>query len=135
MLFRMKTSSTRDWLKWKWLTKSSTDKNIETQQLSCDWKYNRVIPFHFGKRRLINNISSVQFSHSVVSDSLQPHELQHARPPCPSRTPGIHSNTRPSSQWCHPAYNIYNHILVHISKIIYQKFMPRYLPEKIERLF
>ena len=47
-------------------------------------------------------ISSVQFSHSVVSDSLRPHELQHARPPCPSPTPGVHSNSHPSSQWCHP---------------------------------
>ena len=48
-------------------------------------------------------ISSVQFSRSVVSDSLRPHESQHARPPCPSPTPGVHSNSRPSSQWCHPA--------------------------------
>ena len=47
--------------------------------------------------------SSVQFSHSVVSDSLRPHELQHARPPCPSPTPGVHSNSHPLSQWCHPA--------------------------------
>ena len=47
--------------------------------------------------------TSVQFSHSVVSDSLRPHELQHARPPCPSPTPGVHSNSRPSSPWCHPA--------------------------------
>ena len=46
---------------------------------------------------------SVQFSHSVVSDSLQPHEWQHTRPPCPSPTPGVHSDSRPSSQWCHPA--------------------------------
>ena len=46
---------------------------------------------------------SVQFSHSVVSDSLQPYESQHARPPCPSPSPGVHSNSRPSSQWCHPA--------------------------------
>ena len=48
-------------------------------------------------------ISSVQFSRSVVSDSSQPHESQHARPPCPSPTPGVHSDSRPSSQWCHPA--------------------------------
>ena len=48
-------------------------------------------------------ISSVQFSCSVVSDSLQPHESQHARPPCPSPTPGVHSDSRPSSRWCHPA--------------------------------
>ena len=47
--------------------------------------------------------SLVQFSHSVVSDSLRPHESQHARPPCPSPTPGLHSNSRPSSRWCHPA--------------------------------
>ena len=46
---------------------------------------------------------SVQFSHSVVSDSLWPHELQHARPPCPSTTPRVHSNLHPSSRWCHPA--------------------------------
>ena len=47
--------------------------------------------------------SSVQFSHSVVSDSLWPHESQHARPPCPSPTPGVYSNSCPSSRWCHPA--------------------------------
>ena len=48
-------------------------------------------------------LSSVQFSHSVVSDSLRPHELQHARPPCPSQTPGFYSNSCPSSRWWHPA--------------------------------
>ena len=47
--------------------------------------------------------SSVQFSHLVVSDSLWSHELLHARPPCPSPTPGVHPNPCPSSQWCHPA--------------------------------
>ena len=47
--------------------------------------------------------SSVQFSRSVVSDSLQPQELQHARPPCPSPTPRVHSNSRPLSWWSHPA--------------------------------
>ena len=46
--------------------------------------------------------SSVQSSHSVVSDSLRPHESQHARPPCPLPTPGDYSNSCPSSQWCHP---------------------------------
>ena len=46
---------------------------------------------------------SVQFSRSVVSDSLRPHELQHARPPCPSPTPRVHSDSCPSSWWCHPA--------------------------------
>ena len=47
--------------------------------------------------------SSVQFSRSVVSDSLQPHKPQHAGPPCPSLTPGVHPNPCPSSRWCHPA--------------------------------
>ena len=47
--------------------------------------------------------SSVQFSRSVLSDSLQLHELQHSRPPCPSPTTGLHLNSRLSSQWCHPA--------------------------------
>ena len=47
-------------------------------------------------------LSSVQFSRSVMSDSLQPHESQHTRPPCPSPTPRVHSNSCPSSRWCHP---------------------------------
>ena len=51
----------------------------------------------------LSQLNSVQFSRSVMSNSLWPHELQHARPPCPSSTPGIHSNSCPLSQWCHPA--------------------------------
>ena len=47
--------------------------------------------------------SSVQLSCSVVSDSLRPHESQHARPPCPSPTPGVYPNSCPLSRWCHPA--------------------------------
>ena len=47
--------------------------------------------------------SSVHFSGSVVTDSLQPHELQHARPPCPSPSPGVHTDSHPLSPWCHPA--------------------------------
>ena len=48
-------------------------------------------------------ICPVQFSHSVMSDSLRPHESQHARPPCPSPTPRVYSNSCPSSRWCSPA--------------------------------
>ena len=47
--------------------------------------------------------ASVQFSRSVLSNSLQPHGLQHARPPCPSPILGVYSNSRPLSPWCHPA--------------------------------
>ena len=57
----------------------------------------------FQRRKLVKlQFSSVQFSHSVVSNSLQPHESQHARPPCPTPTPGACSNSCPLSQWCHP---------------------------------
>ena len=49
------------------------------------------------------DIRSDQISCSIVSDSLPPHELQHARPSCPSPTPRVHSDSGPSSQWCHPA--------------------------------
>ena len=55
---------------------------------------------HHGKEY---QFSPVQFSRSVVSESLRPHELQHTRPPCPSATPGVHSNSHSLSRWCHPA--------------------------------
>ena len=64
--------------------------------------FHQSLPIHYwteGQR----GQSVSQFGCSVVSDSLRPHELQHARPPCPSPTPGVHSDSRPSSQWCHPA--------------------------------
>ena len=62
-----------------------------------------LVQFLRAERLSPRPFSSVQFSHSVVSDSLRPHELHHARPPCPSPTPGVHPNPCPSSQWCHPA--------------------------------
>ena len=66
------------------------------------FKYQSIIKISLGCS-LEGLISSVQFSRSVVSDSLRHHELQHTRPPCPSPTPGVHSDSCPSSQWCHPA--------------------------------
>ena len=66
--------------------------------------------------------SSVQFSHSVVSNSLRPHESQHARPPCPSPTPGVHSNSRPSSHSCHPAIS---------SSVVPFSSCPQSLPESV----
>ena len=70
--------------------------------LSIAWNI-QDSPFSRLSLRVWHFSISVHFSHSVVSDSLRPHESQHARPPCPSPTPGIHSDSRPSSQWCHPA--------------------------------
>ena len=79
------------------------------------------------KLQCLNNafntsIRSVQFSHSVVSDSLQSHESQHARPPCPSPTPRVHSDSCPSSQWCHPAIS---------SSVIPFSFFPQSLPASV----
>ena len=65
--------------------------------------FNSVNTTFFFSGLLHCSFSSVQFSRSVVSDSLQPHESQHARPPCPSPNPGVHSDSRPSSLWCHLA--------------------------------
>ena len=72
--------------------------------------------------------SSVQFSRSVVSDSLQPHESQHTRPPCPSPTPRVHSDSCPSSQWCHPAIS---------SSVVPFSSCPQSLPasESLSQLF
>jgi len=53
-------------------------------------------------RVALTHISSIQFSRSVMSDSLRPHGLQHTKPPCPSPTPGVYPNSCPLRQWCHP---------------------------------
>ena len=60
-------------------------------------------PSFWNKLTCLNMCLAVQFNCSVVSDSLRTHESQHARPPCPSLTPGVHSDSRPSNPWCHPA--------------------------------
>ena len=80
-------------------------KHIETRKLKI-----LLSPavFYFLPQKKMKNlevkISCInQFSRSVVSDSLRPHESQHARPPCPSPTLGVHSNSCPLSQWCHPS--------------------------------
>ena len=64
-----------------------------------DWSHGIKISFLLG-RKVVTNL--VQFSRSVMSDSLRLHELQHARPPCPSPTPGVYPNSCPLTQWCHP---------------------------------
>ena len=100
----------------------------KTQQWPKDWKRSVFIPIpkkgnakecsnyrtialisHTSKVMLkilqarLQQYRSVQFSHSVVSNSLWSHESQHTRPPCTSLSPRVHSDSRPSSQWCHPA--------------------------------
>ena len=70
------------------------------------WLEHRNVSANIGES-LSGCENSVQFSCSVVSDSLRPHESQHARPPCPSQSPGVHSDSRPLSQWCHPAISSY----------------------------
>ena len=67
---------------------------LSPRSLSCTWYYTSL--------KSIGLKSVRQFSCSVESDSLPPHELQHARPPCPSPTPGVHPNSCPLSWWCHP---------------------------------
>ena len=82
--------------------------NIANHQRNANRNFNEISPSHLSqclslKGLQITNIgSSVQFSRSVVSDSLRPHESQHARPRCPSPTPRVHPNPCPLNWWCHP---------------------------------
>ena len=104
----------------EWMRKSCQDTSYSIYLLKSDFPVDRLViykesfyserigPFQHSflyhciyKDRKLH--ISVQFSRSVVSDSLRPHELQHARPPCPSPTPGVHSNSHPLILWCHPA--------------------------------
>ena len=75
---------------------SSPEKACQENQVEAAW-------FFLNYPQKWHRIRSDRISRSVVSDSLQPHESQHARPPCPSPTPRVHSDSRPSNQWCHPA--------------------------------
>ena len=82
-----------------WKSQQSLRKRVGVL-LACFLLLERLRPVFFGWDPSIP--ASVQFSPSVVSDSLWPHEPQHARPPCPSPTPGVYSDSCPLSQWCHP---------------------------------
>ena len=92
-------SVTNKWSSW-WVQGMSLEMSVLILHRGSSWKYNH----------------SVQFSHSVMSDCLLPHGLQHTRPPCPSPTPRAYSNSCPLSQWCHPtiyrpplAFNLSQH--------------------------
>ena len=86
------------------VAKSRTRLSDWSDLMDLCWQSN-ISAFNMLSRLVITFLprSSVQFSRSVLSDSLRPHESQHARPPCPSPTSGVHPDSRPSSQWCHPA--------------------------------
>ena len=90
--------------------KSILPHNLKIHEVKEPWvKYqkwatvNRKLEFLRCWADILSHVKSDQISPSVVSDSLRPHESQHPRPPCPSPTPRVHSDSGPSSQWCHPA--------------------------------
>ena len=89
------------------LTSQLTTKSLKVSGSLCPYVWSEDLGPNYSSRPFLlwdsEDFSSVHFSRSVVSDSLRPHELQHARPPCPSSTPRVHSDSCPSSQWCHPA--------------------------------
>ena len=104
------------WLKWLSIHAQSGSGSymgvyIHKNSLSCTLRFVHV------------QFSSVQFSHSIVSDSLRPHELQHARLLCPSPTPGAYPNSCPLSQWCRPT----------ISSSVVPFFCPQSFPANSEQ--
>jgi len=94
-------------LAWRipWTEESAGLQSVGCQTVGHDWN-NLTTHAHkdspYAWRTMVTTFSSVQFSHSVVSDSATPWIAAH-QAPCPSPTPGVHSNSRPLSQWCHPA--------------------------------
>ena len=91
--------SSRSFLRWMFPSGDLPNPGIEPKSLSLQAD---SLPAEPPGKSPNCVLSSVQFSRSVVSDSLRPHELQHARPPCPSPTPGVYPNSCPLSWWCHP---------------------------------
>ena len=86
-------------------TKVETTERLRRTTIICKTFSGSISTFHLVLCVEVNatlTFSSVQFSHSVVSYSLQPHGLQHTRPPCPSPTPGVYLDSCPLSRWCHP---------------------------------
>ena len=93
MSFRSSVFSISFYLTLPWITERGI-LNLSLIMDSCVSPFSSVLVFLMYLKPML----SVQFSHSVMSDSLRPHEPRHARPPCPSPTPGVHSNSRPSSR-------------------------------------
>ena len=103
---------------WKWVAICFSGRSSQPRDqnhISCIYCIGRPILYHWAPREPKSPVQlpndewrgakdfSVQFSRSVMSNSLRPHELQHARPPCPSPTPGVHPDPFPLSRWCYPA--------------------------------
>ena len=104
-----KCPSAEEWIKKMWF--------IYTMEYYSAMKGSEIAPFSEMR------VTSVQFSSvTVLSNSLRPHELQHARPPCPSPTPGVHPNPCPLSRWCHPAIS---------SSVVHFSFCPQSLPVSV----
>ena len=123
--------------KWKWslsvVSDSSRPHELQPTRLLCPWNSpgqnngvgscsllqgifptqgsNPGLPHLQADSAFSRPIRSVQFSHSVVSDSFWSHKLQHAKPPCPSPTPGVYSNSCPSSRWCSTSLNLLAYFL------------------------
>ena len=88
----------------QWQRTEQKKKVIEKNYWNSPYKFNKTeINTYLSIINCSVQFSSVQFTRSVVSDYLRPHESQHVKPPCPSPTPRVHSDSGPSSQWCHPA--------------------------------
>ena len=94
----MRTEKEKSDTKWTEKINTGTCQNITS---AVNWGFRRANSKLYCQITLSSSEQSVQFSHSVVSDSLQPHESQHARLPCPSPAPGVYSNSCPSSRWCY----------------------------------
>ena len=102
----METNDRTGWLPWGTLPNMKKNLYLSFSNCSQKFKQRKIYKFilrvhYYPDTKTIQSVS--HFSHSVVSDSLRHHESQHARLPCPSPTPGVHSDSRPSSQWCHAA--------------------------------
>ena len=93
---------------WIFKNKNKTNQPVNKKPLvQCSTWNNRLVPHQERNVSMLYVVtllqfSSVHFSHSVMSNSLQPQGLQHTRPPCPSPTPGVYPNSCPLSWWCHP---------------------------------
>ena len=105
----MASPTQRTWVwvnsgRWWWTGRPGVSQFMGSQRVRHDWvtELNWTNHYDLNAHTALTLFSPDQFILSVVSTSLWPHESQHARPPCPSLTPGVHPNSHPSSRWCHP---------------------------------